>query len=384
MRQLLAALLLLASFPVLAEENLDYSIHQDYITPRSLSSGGTFTVIDDYNTLFYNPAGMARLEDGELNLGFMAGITSEAMTFSNDITAASKASSETEKIQKVQELLDKNYGKNFATRLPALSALWVRPKWGVGLVLADSTINLAIHQTSGPQLAVSAYVDNTLAFGMSKAYGEEKALTVGGTVKVVYRGYVGRSFSAFDIATDPKFFKPADAKEGMTVDADLGTQYVVTVPEEGWLKWMKYAKPTFGLVVRNIADYGFMQNSHLIDKNSGNEPPHLGRRFDVGSKWELPSFWVFHPKFMLDERDIGHRHFTVLKGFHTGFELEWKAFGWLKGYYAAGLGQGYLSAGVGAQLAWFRLDASTYGEEMGTSTQKLENRFYIAKMSLDF
>jgi hypothetical protein len=49
-----------------------------------------------------------------------------------------------------------------------------------------------------------------------------------------------------------------------------------------------------------------------------------------------------------------------------------------------GLGQGYLSAGIGAQLAWFRLDAATFGEEVGTSSAKRENRYYIAKMSLDF
>lgn len=377
---------LLFSFNAFAaedEKTFDYVMHQHYISVRALGSGNSFTVIDDYNTLFYNPAGLARLEAGEINAGFMAAITPSAMTFVKDIESASGAA-ESEKTAKVQEVLEKNYGKNYATRLPAPNFIWTRPKWGLGIIIADSTINMAIHKTGGPQVYTSAYVDNTLAFGYAKGFLENNALTAGATIKAIYRGYVGTTFNAFDLATDPSFFKPKDAKEGMTIDVDLGTQYVMPVPESGALSFLKYAKPTFGFVIRNALDYGFKQNLKLISKDSGNEPPKMQRRFDIGSKWELPSFWVFHPKFMFDVRDMGHRYWTFLKGLHTGVELQWKAMNWLQGHYSMGLSQGYFTAGIGAQLAWFRLDAATYGEEIGTSKQKLENRFYIAKMSLDF
>ncbi len=383
MRSIFALITVFVSWSAYADENLDYGIHQDYIAVRAMGAGNTFTVIDDYNLLFYNPAGLGRAKDSEINLGFGAAVTTSALAFSEDIKSASKVP-EAEKIAKMQEILDKNYGKNFATRLPAVNAIWTRPKWGVGLIIADSTINLAVHQLGSPQIAVSAYVDNTLAVGFARGYLEEDALTLGFTLKGVYRGYVGKSFNAFDLATNPDFFKPADANEGLTGDVDIGSQYVMPIPESGFFSFLKYAQPTFALVVRNLADYGFKQNMHLIDKNSGTNAPKLGRRVDVGSKWELPHFSVFSPRFMLDMRDLGHRHSTFLKSFHTGVELGWKAFSWLEGYYSAGMGQGYLSAGVGAQLAWFRLDAATYGEEIGTSNAKKENRFYIAKMSLDF
>lgn len=147
-----------------ADDEIDYSIHQDYISIRALGAGNSFTVIDDYNTLLYNPAGLARLEEGELNLGFGAGITSGASKFVDDVTKASKAS-ESEKVGKVQQVLEDNYGKNHAVRAPMLSAIWARPKWGIGLILGDATVNLAIHQTGGPQLGTFAYVDNTLEIG---------------------------------------------------------------------------------------------------------------------------------------------------------------------------------------------------------------------------
>lgn len=384
MRALLFVLTFMTSLYAVAEENIDYSIHQDYLSVRALGSGNSFTVIDDYNVLFYNPAGLARLQEGELNFGIGAGVTTSAMGFYKDIEDASKAT-ETEKVTKVQAVLDKNYGKTFGIRAPAgVNAIWARPKWGLGLNLLDMSVNLSIHQVGSPQVAVSAYNDSTLALGLAKLYGEQDSLALGVTLKAIYRGYVGKSFNAFDLATNSSFFKTADAQEGLTVDADLGAQYKVIVPESGFLAALKYAKPTIGLVIHNVADYGFTQNMHLVDKASASNPPKLGRRFDIGSKFELPNFWVFHPNFMFDVRDIGHRHWTFLKGLHTGFELGWKAFSWLQGYYSTGISQGYISAGVGAELVWFRLDAASYGEEIGTSNAKKENRYYIAKMSLDF
>lgn len=384
-RHLVWLVLLVSIFgtQVRAEEAINYAIHQQYVSPRALGSGNSFSVIDDYNALFYNPAALARLQEGELNLGFMGAITSQAMGFSKELEDASKAP-EAEKIQKIMDVLTKNYGKSHGTRLPALNAIWARPKWAIGIVLLDSTVNLGVHQIAGPQLAVNAYADNTLAFGYSKGYLEDQALTVGATVKAIYRGYVGKNFTPFDLAADSNFFRAKDAQEGLTFDADIGSQYVVAVPESGFFSWLKFAKPTFSFVARNVADYGFQQNMKLIDKDSSGKPPKLQRRFDVGSKYLLPEFWVFKPKFMFDVRDIGHEYFTFLKGLHTGFELEWTAYSWLRGHYAVGLSQGYITGGVGAQFAWFRLDAATYGEEVGTSKAKKENRYYIAKMSLDF
>lgn len=377
-KRLLPVFLLAWTLTASAEENLDYHIRQDYISIRALGAGNSFTVIDDYNTLFYNPAGLAQIEEAELNFGFMGGITSEAMTFAKDIDNAAKEPDENTKIDKLTEVLQSNYGKNHGTRVGALNAIWVRPRWGVGIVLADTAINLGIHQIADPRLNITAYSDSTLAFGMARRYLED-ALTVGGTIKAVYRGYIGKSVGALDLATNSNFFRTQDAQEGLTVDADLGTQYRIKFPEHTFLKYLEVAA-----VVRNLADYGFTQNFHLLDKDSGSEPPKLGRRFDVGTKMMLPLFWVFTPKFMFDVRDMGHRHWTFMKGLHTGFELDWKAFGWLLGHYSVGLGQGYLSAGVGAQLTWFRLDAATYGEEIGTSQARKENRFFIAKLSLDF
>ncbi len=73
----------------------------------------------------------------------------------------------------------------------------------------------------------------------------------------------------------------------------------------GLFKYFKYMPPTFAIVGRNLVDYGFKQNFHFIDKNSG-EPAKLQRGMDLGMKLDFHKVWVFEPKFAFDVRDIGH------------------------------------------------------------------------------
>src|SRR5262249_45366426 len=150
-----------------------------------------------------------------------------------------------------------------------------------------------------------------------------------------------------------------DANEGLTFDADFGTLWTPNTKERGWFR------PTFAFVARNIVDYGFKQNFHFLDPHSG-EPPKLERRFDFGTKLDLPVFWVFDPHFAFDIRDVGHRNWTWKKGYHVGAELYWKMYNWWKGHWAVGLNQGYWTAGFGARMAIFQIDLASYGEEVGT------------------
>ncbi|MBX9769629.1 MAG: hypothetical protein K2X47_20295, partial [Bdellovibrionales bacterium] len=170
-----------------------------------------------------------------------------------------------------------------------------------------------------------------------------------------------------------------------TVDMDISAQYAMPIPEEGMFSFLKYAKPTFSFAVRNLLNYGFKQNLKLLNKSEGDrQPPPLERRFDIGSRWDLPEFWVFKPRFILDIRNMGHQYWTFRKGLHVGADLVWKVKTWLNGNYSMGLSQGYVTAGIGAELGWFRLDVVTFGQEMGTTDARRENRHYMLRTSLDF
>jgi hypothetical protein len=348
-----------------------------------MAAGNNFSGSNDYNALFYHPAALARLKEGEINMGIQFGLTPTFQTLAKDIETASQAKTENEKISSMIDLLYKQYGNNYSLKFPQLGGIWARPGWAIGIIPVDLTLNTEIHQGLGPALGVSAYQDSTVAFGYAKSFLEEK-LSVGLTAKTIYRGYVGKDLLALDLVSNPNVFQKSDAKEGLTVDADVSALYDLPTPEDGFFSFLKVAKPSVSLAVRNIFDFGFKQNLKLYSKETSGQPPKLQRRVDVGSVWNLPTFWVFTPRFMFDVRDILHDYWTFSKGLHLGAELEWNAYSWLRGYYSIGLSQLYLTAGVGAELGWFRLDAVTYGEEVGTTDAKKENRIYMAKLSLDF
>ncbi|MGE3973002.1 MAG: hypothetical protein AB7F59_00600 [Bdellovibrionales bacterium] len=355
--------------------NLNNSIRHDYISPRALGMGDAFTAVaDDHNTLFYNPAGLAFLQEGNLNLKLQAGATPEVMNFTRDLQSATGKPTETEKVNATTDLITQNFGKDYWAR-PSVGGIWVRPLWGVAFIPLDTSIDLAIHQQTGPTLNVEVYQDSTLAYGTARTFMDKK-LAVGVTAKAIYRGYVGKAVQATELVVNSEYFSKKDAKEGMTIDADVGALYRSPF-------FTDKVKPTFSAVLRNVADYGFKRNFHLIDANS-EEPPKLDRRLDLGSNWEFGNWWIFAPRVTLDVRDIGHRFWTFRKGLHVGVELDWLISWWLKGGYRMGLSQGYLTAGASAQFSWFRLDLATFSEELGTSNAKKENRRWILSASLDF
>ncbi|MDX9730744.1 MAG: hypothetical protein RBT63_03145, partial [Bdellovibrionales bacterium] len=69
---------------------------------------------------------------------------------------------------------------------------------------------------------------------------------------------------------------------------------------------------------------------------------------------------------------------------HMGAEFLWKIRSWYQGGWRVGLNQGYFTAGFNGDFAMFRLDLTTYAQEVGTSTNPKATRVYMAKMSLDF
>jgi hypothetical protein len=146
---------------------------------------------------------------------------------------------------------------------------------------------------------------------------------------------------------------------------------------------LSFLKPSFGLVVRNTADYGFKTNFHLIDPNS-QEAPRLQRRVDVGTAFELPDWWIWKTRVMADLKDMGHENWTFAKGSHIGGEFLWKIRSWWQGGWRAGLSQGYFTAGVTAKFGIFNLDVVTYAIETGPSDAPKASRIYMAKTSLDW
>jgi hypothetical protein len=214
-------------------------------------------------------------------------------------------------------------------------------------------------------------------------FGRGHQTSWGATAKAVHRFNVSEALLAADLAQNQSVWDTTLSSEGLTVDADLAFAWRPPVPE-GFFHFLDYARPSFSVVGRNLADYGFPTSFHILKNSGEREPPRMQRRLDLGSKFELPRFWVFDPKFALDVRDIGHQNFTMRKGLHVGAEMFWKMRNWWKGYWSVGLNQGYWTAGFGGRLTIFQLELASYGEEVGTIRRPQESRRYVAELSLSF
>jgi hypothetical protein len=383
---LLALFLQFAAGLSFAQDSVSYSIRRSYISPRAMGMGDAFVAVaNDYSALFYNPAGLAFRESGEMNFSIDFAASSAFGSFVKDIsTASSTQGTESQKQTAMANAITAQYGKTFSTRITPAAGVWVRPGWGIGIIPADVSIEL---QPNNPLIInTTAYVDTTVAVGYAdsiKSFENAKAAW-GITGKFVNRGFYSKSISGFELLADSSFLKSSDLKEGYFLDADVGFLLKPHIPDDGFISVLRLARPTFGLVVRNIVGGNALGTFKLFNKTDVTKPIRNYRVIDIGSRWEYPELWLFGGRGVLDIKDIMHPSFSLKRGLHLGLEFDWTVASWWKGQYRVGYSQGYVSAGLSALFTVFNLDLVTYGEEVGTMNTAAENRVYMAKANINF
>lgn len=387
---LLSGLVSLVAGPQALASSVSTKIHHQYQAPRALGMGDAFVAVaNDYTALFYNPAGLARRTDGQINAALGGAGAPGVVDFFKQFTDIDKSNKTDEQKQTAYlELIQSHYGDVYNFRLTPMEGIWVRPSWGVGLIPMDLSVEMSMHQQVGPTINASVYADTTLGVGYAQDLPSVDfgRLSWGVTGKFVNRGYFSKAIAAIDLASSSgEIVKKSDLKEGYTVDADVGVLWTPDLPDQGFWSIMRLAQPTFGAVVRNIGEVGFGQTMKLLNKEpQSGAPEKLYRVVDLGSRWEYPSMWIFGGRGVLDIRDINHPDFSIKKGLHVGFEFDWTMTSWWKGQYRFGLNQGFFTAGLSAELGIFNLDLVTYADDVGSKNTPIESRVYALKANLDF
>ena len=362
------------------------NIHHQYESIRALGMGDAFTAVaNDYSALFYNPAAYTRFDDSNLQLSLVDAAASSNITACQNLISTVSGTSN---VVTIVNALSAFYGNQCEVRLKALEVAYADHNWGFAFVPADVSVDMSVNNQAAPALDIRAYADTTLAVAISRPIRNRSLglLSWGLTIKGIEREYVSAELNALDLAADSgsvsKTLSSANASSGATTDVDLGFLFTPYMPW-AW-DWLRESRPTFALVGHNLLDYGFTSKPINISSASYGTPEQLYRVFDVGSRFELPSFWVFHGRFALDERDMNHPQFNWRRGLHLGFEFDWALTSWWKGAWRVGMSEGfYPTAGFSALMGVFRLDLATWADEIGTYANPVSNRMYQARLAMD-
>ncbi len=349
---------------------------------RPLAMGNAFVAVaDDYNAIFYNPAGLARLKewDGELlNPHFeMSENTMKAIKDVRELMSGSAGDTDS-----ILDFLDKNTGTthHFALGLtPHL--IFKNFGFGIGVELSST---MAVHREISTDLDFGPKIVMPFSFAMN--FMQER-LSVGTSVKFVARGGVDREFSIQDISA----FSQSKAKE----EEGSTTRTAVNEDEpqlEDYFEGGTGVGVDFGMLFTPIKTMSPTLGVSITD--FGGTPY---KKFDVGGealgapKARLPSVntglslmpWEKNNMFLrtsVDAHAINQpAHYS--KKFNLG--AEWGYGKIIK--VQSGLHQGEFSGGFEFDVFLFSCRFVTYTEQLGTiagQDDKLRDRRYALQLKL--
>ena len=213
-------------------------IREFYNGVRPLGMGNAFVgVSDDFNAMYYNPAGLKLTKDSE----FTFAVRGEASPKTKDIMdTADSDKSEREIAESIESLIGERGTAGAAVNTGFVS----KDGWALGIILANAQFTYDIKgPASLPSLDLRAVVDTTISFAMTRSFLGNR-LHVGLSPRFTNRVSFNRTnLTAPDIAG--KVIKKENFGEGYGIDANLGFLYKLPFLEESF-------QPRFGLVIKNM------------------------------------------------------------------------------------------------------------------------------------
>lgn len=325
---------------------------------RPLGMGDAFTaVVDDENALFYNPAGLSKIDT--LNLGVVNPLL-EASADSIDL-AYDADDTDLDDTGEVEELMREYLGEHQHIR----GAIFPHAGFniaGYGVMvgyLAQATLD-AEFRDQWPVAEVDYVYDHGLVAGVGGQI-PFLDLRLGATLKYINRSSLNEVYTVADI-TDDDFednFED-DLEDGSSVALDLGVIY--------GLPWIEWADTDLGFTIQHLPE---MQFGDALDQETQ-------ANFGIAAK---KGFGGFNVIAALDYVDLTHtigEDRDIPKRLHMGVEVELPMILSLR----LGLNQGYLTYGLSADLWVLKLDFAGYTEEAGAHAGQRDDRRYVGQLTL--
>lgn len=349
-RALIAGAFLFASFSASADP-----ISVMHSNVRGLGMGDAYSALaDDSSALFYNPAGLARVRG--LNLKFFslrAGVSGQ------DAYDKIKDIQENDGGDEFSELISELYGEHVWSGLGGEVA-FTAPMIGIAVFNhADALIK--VDNPVFPEIYTNVVNDYGYALGFGVPLSP--FLHVGTAFKYIKRSGARMPFGASLIADlDPDKIYDNLTAWGKGYGVDAGINLVVPAP---------FFSATLSAVWRNMGGISFRSD------NPYSSVPDEPNDVTVGAAllFDTPLLSVAPA---VDFRYLNDPDIPLMRKLNFGVEVGLPLLDIRGGFH-----EGYYTAGFGVNLGLFRVDAATYGVELGANPGQIEDRRYVVEFTME-
>lgn len=324
---------------------------------RPMGMGGAFVAVsDDANSLFYNPAGLAKIQKIRASLfPLELEIGENAFDIYKDATDV-----DFDNESETARYLRNNIGERSHIGFN-LFPYYAMPRFAFGLI-GTGRMDLEVVDRQYPKLQTHVINDLGAVLGYAHPFFDD-ALSIGASVKYINRQSLVKQYTVLDITSDDLDKKIRhDLEEGSGMLADIGM--IVSL----------------GALGLDNARVGLSANN-LIGSDLGNAE-NLEDHVDIGVAM-VHDLWITKTTFAVDYVDLFSQlgdDNDVAKRIRIGAEFK---FPWFLSV-RTGLYQGYFTAGVNIDTMFVQLDALTYAEEIGAYAGQRMDRRYALRFLMGF
>jgi hypothetical protein len=347
----LRLVILILTFAVASNANA--SAFKEYWTSaRAMGMGNAYSsVVSDADAIFYNPAALAR------NTGFnWTALDPRVGADRFDVVSEFQNFQDTDDIA---DYIKNHYGEQYWATGGMKSALTF-PYFGMA-AFATSEVSMFPTNPANPVIEIDYYAD--YGFALAGAFDVVPGVfSIGATGKRITR--VGTSYpigGSVLADLDPEEIEEELKNRGSGYALDAGL--LITAPTP--------VKPSLAVVYKNI---GYTTFSH---EGGLRAPARMDPELSVSGSLKIDAALIeITPAF--EYKYINEKNAQLGKKLHLGLEVSLPLID-----IRAGLHQGYYTAGAAFDLGVLRIDAATYGVELGEYPGQHEDRRYMAQITFD-
>lgn len=352
-------ILLISAVLFILSTVMAYAAEYPYImrSVRALGMGNSYySLSDDQYGLFYNPAGLARIDSWQVELlNPQLEWGTNASNFFNDSQDVNW-----DQESEIAQLLRDHMGKTQHFGLSAFPAFF-KKNMAVGLFF-NVRGNAVAGNPAYPTFDTEVYVDRGITGGYAMSFLEDDALEVGASIKLLSRSSLKEEYTVADLTEDLNDLVEDDLQDGTGVLVDVGLIYNFRKSD---------SNPRIGFAINNVGttNMGDAEDLQTTINLSAAISPKLG---PVGTHFV---FEIHDMTQSIDEDDDWG------KRIHAGAELNF-----FKDILAvrAGVHQGYVSVGAGLDFNFFRIDYAYYTEEVGAYAGQKDDERHTIQASIGF